>query len=293
VPTKDELPDFDALWDYNDPAATERAFRDLLPFAERAGDQAYHIQLLTQIARAEGLQHNFDAAHRTLDDAERRLADSDGRPRIRYLLERGRVLNSSKHPDQAQPLFLAAWELGRAQQEDFYAVDAAHMLAIIAPPDQQLAWNRAALALAEQSPDPRARKWLGSLYNNIGWTEHDVGQYQPALETFQKALQCRLSQGSAPEIRIARWCIARTLRSLSRYEDALAIQRALLDELAGSQATDGFVHEELAECMLALGQAESARSHFALAYAALVQDRWLAENEPARIERLKTLGATA
>ena len=46
--------DFDAAWDYGDPAASEQRFRELLPRAEQDGDRSYHAQLLTQIARAQG-----------------------------------------------------------------------------------------------------------------------------------------------------------------------------------------------------------------------------------------------
>ncbi len=52
---------------------------------------------------------------------------------------------------QGQPLFQQAWELAQTEQQDFYAIDAAHMLAIIAPAEQQLEWNLRALTLAEQS----------------------------------------------------------------------------------------------------------------------------------------------
>ena len=38
--------------------------------------------------------------------------NAPARVRLRYLLERGRVLNSSGKPDEARPLFLQAWELG-------------------------------------------------------------------------------------------------------------------------------------------------------------------------------------
>jgi len=48
------------------------------------------------------------------------------------------------------------------KQQNFYAIDAAHMLAITAPAEQQLEWNLRALALAEQSPQPRARGIVGS-----------------------------------------------------------------------------------------------------------------------------------
>jgi hypothetical protein len=158
-----DLPDFDRLWNYDDPAATEQQFRALLPSAEQSDNRSYCAQLLTQIARAQGLQRKFADAHGTLDAAQALLAPEPGVARIRYLLERGRVFSSSQAIEQAQPLFQAAWEQAQAEQQDFYAIDAAHMLAIIAPAEQQLTWNLRALALAEQSAQPRARTWLGSL----------------------------------------------------------------------------------------------------------------------------------
>jgi len=125
--------DFDTLWDYQRPEGTEAAFRALLPEAERGPDRSYHLQLLTQIARAQGLQRRFDAAHETLDVVEARLGDAPLVARLRYLLERGRVFNSSAAPDSARPLFQQAWDLsGAAPEVAFYAVDAAHMLAIVA-----------------------------------------------------------------------------------------------------------------------------------------------------------------
>jgi tetratricopeptide (TPR) repeat protein len=283
-----ELSDFDALWDYDDPAATERAFRALLPSAP--ADRSYLAQLLTQIARAEGLQRKFAEAHATLDTAQRLIDRGHTQAQIRYLLERGRVFNSSKQVDQAWPLFLEAWELAAAQRQDLYAIDAAHMLAIVAPPDQKLVWNLKALALAERAPDPRARKWMGSLYNNIGWAYHEQGEYERALELFQKALNYREAQGGAPEIRVARWCVGRALRSLGRLAEAQQIQQVLLREIEHSGATDGYVFEELAECALALGQTNEAKKYFARAYAELSQDPWLAESEPERLRRLKELG---
>jgi hypothetical protein len=50
APTTD-LPDFDTIWNYDDPAATEQQFRALLPRAGQGDNHSYHAQLLTQIAR--------------------------------------------------------------------------------------------------------------------------------------------------------------------------------------------------------------------------------------------------
>jgi tetratricopeptide (TPR) repeat protein len=289
--TTNTLPDFDALWDYGKPAETEAAFRALLPQAQASGNLSYHVQLLTQIARCQGLQRQFEAAHHTLDQVQALLSEALHQARIRYLLERGRVFNSSGKPEEAQPLFLAAWEQGQVHQEDFHAIDAAHMLAIIAPPEQQLDWNLKALALVEQTSDTRAKKWRGSLYNNIGWAYHEQGNYQRALEMFEQALAARQAQGEQREILIAQWCVARALRSLGQVEEALRRQQALLQayEQSGEQQ-DGYVYEELAECLLALQRPEEARPYFALAHAALSQDVWLVAEQPARLERLKQLG---
>jgi tetratricopeptide (TPR) repeat protein len=285
--TNPELPNFDDLWDYDRPQETEARFRELLPAAEMSGDRSYHVELLTQIARAQGLQRKFEQAHRTLDRVEGLLSEDLVRARVRYLLERGRVFNSAREPERARPLFLQAFELASDRGEDFYAVDAAHMMAIVEPPERQLDWNLRALSLAERSADDRARRWLGSLYNNIGWTYHGAGRYEEALQTFERALACREAQGQAKETGIARWCVARTLRSLGRYEEALEIQKALLREHERSGEADGYVYEELAECLLALGHASSARAYFALAYAELSKDPWLVESDPARIQRLE------
>ncbi|MCA0457570.1 MAG: tetratricopeptide repeat protein [Chloroflexi bacterium] len=285
-----QILDFDNLWNYDDPATTERQFRQLLMAGFTIQDAAYRAQLLTQIARAQGLQRHFEAAHQTLDQAAKLLTPELMTARVRYLLERGRVFNSSEKVDQARPLFLQAFQLAQSAEEDFYAVDAAHMLAIVESGDEQLAWNLKALTLAEASEQPRAKKWLGSLYNNIGWTHHDAGRYDEALTIFEKALAWHKEYGKPSTLRIAKWSVARALRSLGRVDEALERQRALLVEHEQAGTSDGYVSEEIAECLLLLGKTDEARPHFARAYAELSQDSWLVENEVSRLERLKQLG---
>ena len=144
--------------------------------------------------------------------------------------------------------------------------------------------------MVEQTTDARAQEWGGSLYNNIGWDYHAQGQYELALEAFHKALAWRQVQGDPREILIAKWCIARTLRSSGHVEEALRQQQALQEEWKPLGGSDGYTEEELGECLLALDRPEEARPYFAQAYAKLSQDAWLMATEPARIERLKRLG---
>lgn len=280
------LPDFDQLWDYDHPAETEQKFRGLVEAARTSGSVSYYAQLLTQLARTQSLQRKFAEAHQILDEVHGLLNGKTVAAHIRYLLERGRTFNSAKQFEQARPLFLQAWEMAQSVGEDFYAVDAAHMLGICEQPEMQMVWNHQALAVAEKSSDPKAHKWLGSLYNNMGWTEHDAGHYEPALELFEKALTFREEQGLEKPIQIARWSVARCLRSLGRVTEALTIQK----ELELRDDTDGYLFEEIGECLLLLDRESESRSYFAKAYELLSKDSYLAANESARLERLKILG---
>ncbi|MFQ5731376.1 MAG: tetratricopeptide repeat protein [Planctomycetaceae bacterium] len=285
------VPDFDALWDYDDPAGTGAKFRDLLDAADDSlRNTDWHWQLLTQIARAQGLQRAFDAAHETLNGVESQLGDASAATRIRCLLERGRAFNSSGQPGRARPLFLEAWETGRSAGEDGFAVDAAHMLGIVESPGEALEWNRKALELATSSNQTSARKWAGSLHNNIGWAHFGNNDYETALKHFEGALRCRTEEQDESGVRIARWCIAKTQRLLGRVDEALAAQRQLDAEWQTVGRPDPYVSEELGECLLALDRADDATPYFAKAFAELSQDAWLADNEPDRIARLKQLG---
>ena len=282
--------DFDELWDYNDLVKTEKDFRELLPESRASGDPDYHAQLLTQIARTHSLRRQFNEAHHILDDAEALLSDETPVARVPYLLERGRTFNSSGDAESARPLFEEAWDLARGIGEDYHAVDAAHMLGICEKGDKALRWNEIAMDAAESSNDARAKEWLGALYNNTGWTYHDAGDYERALERFEKGLTWRVERNNPVTIRIAKWSVARALRSLGRVVEALDIQRALLAEHESEGTKDGYVYEELAECLLILGKADDARPFFNLAYHELSKDAWLKENEADRLDRLQRFG---
>jgi tetratricopeptide (TPR) repeat protein len=164
------------------------------------------------------------------------------------------------------------------------------MLGIAEAGDASLQWNRRAIEIAERSADPKARGWLGSLYNNVGWAHHDAGEFETALDFFRQALSAREAEAKENAIHVARWCVARTLRSLGRIDEALGIQWDLLAQGESRGEADGFVHEEIAECLLSREQEGEATPHFAAAYRALSQDRWLARDEAARLDRLRRLG---
>ncbi len=280
--------EIDALWEYADPAASEARFRAAL---ERArGDD--RLELLTQIARTHSLRRDFARAHALLDEVEQQLATASARPRVRYLLERGRSFNSAGERDKARALFLDAWERGQAAGLDGLAVDAAHMVAITYGGSfEAVEWNRRGLAVAHASQDAKARALIPAMLNNAAWDLHDLGRYAEALPLFEEALAEWTMRKRPEQIGFAKYAVGRCLRLLNRGEEALAIQRALELEYAAAAKPSGYVFEEIAELLDARGKTDEARSYFRRAAELLGRDDWLVKNEAARLARLRAKGA--
>lgn len=275
--------DFNDLWDYGDPAATETKFREMLA-SNQAQDQDYELQLKTQIARTFSLRGEFDKAHKLLDEVEA-VMRANSLVEVRCLLERGRTFNSGRQAEKAVLLFSRASALAEQLGADFFTVDALHMLGIAAPEKSRLGWNLKAIEVAQNSADERARGWLASLYNNTGWTLFDEGRHAEALDLFQKAVPLREEKGEAEPLRVAKWSVAKALRVLGRVGEALAIQRHLETQ---EDDPSGFTLEEIGECLMALDKPAEARPYFVRAYEKLQAIDWVAEDRP-RIERLKQL----
>ena len=279
--------DIEAYWEYSDPAASEARFRGVLTQAR--GDD--RLELLTQIARTWSLRRDFEQAHRLLDEVEGQLASAGAAPRVRYLLERGRTFNSAGDKERAKPLFVQAWDLATAHDLDGLAVDAAHMVPIVVGGAEGAEWTRRGVDLARRSQDAKARALLPALLNNHAWNLHDEGRYAEALPVFREAEAAWLATGRQPQGRIARWSVARCLRSLGRFDEALAIQRALEKEWAAAGSADGYVFEELAELLEATGGGDEAKPYFRRAAEELGKDAWLVKNEPQRLVRLRERGS--
>lgn len=285
-----DLPDFDAAWNYGAPVETREAFESLLGDAGAEAPLAWVLELKTQIARTYSLTGEFDRAHEVLDTVEPLIAVDMTRVRVRYLLERGRTFNSAGEKDKAGALFVEAWELGEESGDDFHAVDAAHMVAIAASDgDEANKWNLIGLEHARQSSDERARGWVGSLTNNMGWTAFDAGKLNEALALFEESRDHFLGRELANRARIARWSIARVKREQGAIEEALAMQLSIRDENETAGEPDGFCYEELGELHLLKDDVETAAENFAHAHALLSLDDWFVKNEAARLARIETL----
>ena len=280
--------DIESFWEYSDPAASEQRFRQALDSAE--GDE--RLELLTQIARSYGLRDRFEEAHQLLDEVESQLAGAGPRPRLRYLLERGRTCNSGGDREKARTLFVQAWEGAQSGGQEGLAVDAAHMVAIThSGTPEAVEWNERGLGIARGSQDTKARALVPAMLNNSAWDLFDMGRFDEALAWFEQAREEWIERGQPRQIHIARWAVGRCLRALERPAEALEIQQALEAEDEAAGAADGFVYEEVAENLAALGRSDEARPYFAKAADELGKDEWFAKNEAARLASLRSRAA--
>jgi tetratricopeptide (TPR) repeat protein len=220
------------LWDFDDLDSSELRLREQLEHEPTAAGRA---EVISQLARVEGLRGDFEASARLLDHAES-LAGADPAANIRLELERGRMFRSSGDVEAAYPLFQSAF--GRAIEADdrYLAGDAAHMCAL-ATDDRKLQeeWTRRGL----DDGDPY---WAGPLLNNLGWSYFEDAEYERALELLRGSLEAReRDPANQAGIAWAKCAVGQTLRMLGRAREAVPI----LEQAAQALPADEEIQTEL------------------------------------------------
>jgi tetratricopeptide (TPR) repeat protein len=188
-------------WDFDDLDATEARFRDL------------RAEVMTQLARVQGLRQDYASGERLLDE----VTEQSPRVRVRVDLERGRLRRSAGDKDAALPFFERAFAAAVTAGEDWLAGDAAHMAALAAPDREGFAaWTNRGLELARNSE--AAAYWEGPLLNNLGWEHFEAEEYELALALFEQALVVReRDPGNPAAIEHAREAVAEARKALGRH----------------------------------------------------------------------------
>lgn len=183
----------DDLWDFDDPAGSEKRFS--VEETSASYTESERAELVTQRARALGLQQRFEDGHALLGS----LGDpADAAVRTRLALEAGRLLNSAGLPAEAVPEFETAVRTAESAGLLFLRIDALHMLAI-ADAARSDEWAARAIELALAATDDRTRRWLVSLYNNAGWSHTEAGRLSEALAAFVQAQEWADRVGTAQQ----------------------------------------------------------------------------------------------
>ena len=276
------------FWDFDDLDATEARFRSLLG-AESAHDA--RAEILTQLARIDGLRGDFAAADAQLEAAVA-LAPTSAAARARIDLERGRLRRSSGDRDAALPAFESAFAIAVDGGLDFIAADAAHMAALASDGAEFERWTRSGIELAEASEG--SGYWLGPLLNNLGWHFFAADRFDLALDAFERALRTReRAPENAAAIEIARFAVGKALRALGRAEEAIPQLEHAVAWAERTGAPDGWFHEELAEEYAAVGRNDDAREQARLAIPLLDEADPSFAEDPERSSRLNALAANS
>lgn len=183
----------DELWDFDDAAGSEARFAAAAQDAGRS--PAERLELVTQQARALGVQQRFAEAQALLDGLGQ-VADAAVEARI--ALETGRLRNSAGDPEAATLFFEDAAMIARDAGLEFLEVDALHMLAT-ADPAHAEEWAERGIARAHTAAQPRTQRWLVSLHNNRGWSAMGAGELDAALAAFQEAASWAERVGTAQQ----------------------------------------------------------------------------------------------
>jgi len=275
------------LWDFDDLEASEERLRARLEGESGTG----RAEVLTQLARVEGLRGDFDAGEQLIEEAETLAGGSDV-ARACIDLERGRLRRSSGNLEAARPLFESAFAIALEAGEYFIAADAAHMAALAMPErDGFVAWTQRGIDLAEEHPE--AAYWLGQLLNNLGWELYEAGAFADALDAFERALQARKQDpANASAIEIARYAVGKALRALDRPGEAVPLLEQAVAWAEREGAPDGWFFEELAEEYAALGRDDDARVQARLALPLLLASDSSFADDAERAARLRFLAGS-
>jgi tetratricopeptide (TPR) repeat protein len=246
-----------ALWDFGDLVASEGRLRAQL---EDEQSDAGRAEVLTQLARVEGLRGDFEAGERLVDEAQGLAGESDV-ALARVDLERGRLRRSSGEREAALPLFESASVRATEAREWFIAADAVHMAALAAPDRTGfVAWTARGIDLGDEHEE--AAYWLGPLLNNLGWEHYEAGEHQLALDAFERALSEREREPENREgIELAQYAVGKALRALRRPEEAIPLLEAAISSAEARGTNDGWYHEELGLEYADAGRTADAREH--------------------------------
>ncbi|HPI31876.1 MAG TPA: tetratricopeptide repeat protein [candidate division Zixibacteria bacterium] len=283
----------DAEFQARDYAAALRTYLSAVDQARREFNRSVETEALAQTARMCLVQDRKEEGRPYLEQAAAIAVDSDPMGWSRYLGVRGRYQWQDSELAAARETFELMFDYCSVNALFGRAVDAAHMVAIVAAsPEDQIAWNRRGIAAAEAADEER---WLGPLWNNLGGTYWDNGQFDSALACYLKARDYHWRFSDETAKLFADYHVGMTYRHLGDYREA---QQWLRPVLAWAERLDnreaiGQACEDLGEALLAEGKRAEGTALLRRArdaYRAAGYDRTRPEIWDNITRRLKELG---
>ncbi|MFG0331600.1 MAG: hypothetical protein ACF8PN_17065 [Phycisphaerales bacterium] len=254
----------DELFQRREYASAEPVYEAAFELAVDAGNRSVATEAASQAGRCRLLDGDLEGGRTWLDRAREFATrdDPDGWSRYRGVL--GRLQWKKGDRPTATKTFIDMCAYCESHDRLDRAIDAAHMVALTGDDDEQIEWARRGIQLAERSEH---RRWLGPLWNNLGWNLCDRGEFDAALEALRNARESHYEFGDAHNRLVADWSVASLLRRLGRVAEARqalepvkseAQRRYREDPSADRAEWVGHCHLEAAELELLDGARSSA-----------------------------------
>jgi tetratricopeptide (TPR) repeat protein len=223
-------------------------------------DNVSTVEALAMIARTYLITEKKEMGREYLDRAGQYCRKEEPLGYSRYLGVRGRFEWKDNELEKASATFKEMYQYCSDNKLHDRAIDAAHMVAIVGGPSEQVEWGLKGIAEAEAG---NVTGWLGPLWNNLGWTyEHD-DKYKESLDAYLKAREFHHKYSDEKGKLAADWAVGHAYRLLGNADSAAQwITPDLLAkfETLGDEEFQGWVLKELGEIAILRLQPESALS---------------------------------
>ncbi|MCA8914819.1 MAG: hypothetical protein KDB90_05365 [Planctomycetes bacterium] len=171
-----------------------------------------------QIARTYGIQGKYEEGRLWLAKAASAADSREPRTWSRYLGVRGRFeWQDEKDNEKAKATFIEMYDYCKEHKLFSRELDAAHMVAIVGTPEEQVEWALKAIEAAEKGGETG---WLGPLWNNLGWTYEERGEYDKMLDALIQARKYHYETGSELSKLIADFGVGRAYWRNNFLDDA-------------------------------------------------------------------------
>lgn len=260
--------------------------------AEREGEEEVLVEALAQVARSHLIQGKKEQGRPWLEKAKARASKEMPMGWSRYLGVRGRFEWKDDKLEEATATFKEMYQYCLDYNLHSRAVDAAHMVAITAPHEEQVVWGKKGIEAAEAG---NLEGWLGPLWNNLGWTWEEMGRYRESLDALKKARGYHWKLGTEKNKLVADWSVGHAYRQLGQLDEASHWLRPVLAWAERRYVTDpnpdaaewvGHSHRELGELAIARGELEEGLNHLRKAEEKLGEAE-MQEWDPEDFQRLR------
>jgi len=262
--------------------------------AESAKDNTTLVRALSLHARAYLIRSFKEEGRPSILRAAELATPDDPIAWSAYLGVKGRFEWKDNNLEQAKATFTQWFDFCVTHDMTDVALDAVHMIAIVAPPREQIEWHRKGIALAERAvaAGKTSGGWLGPMYNNLGWVHFELKEYDQALEALQRARTHHHKHSNELSRLCADIFVAKVLRVMGRAEEAepelkkafaWASEIYTRDKDAGERL--GNCYEELAELDILAGRTTDAIDKLKKAHA-LITEAGVGKWGPEELTRL-------